>query len=342
MRKNFLIKLASAAALSTVCLVLSKAIASEASVPQTKVIDGKEYRLTFHDEFNGDQLNSTEWGQRLNGPSPNRNGGMVHTEKASWLDGKGNLVLAAYSKEKKDLELEVAKDFKDRWILHTSMLRSLKNFKYGYYEFRVKMPIVKGVGMSVWFQAGGMTASPPSLDGKGGTEIDLIEQTFFDRNGSPTDYKHTTVHWGGYGKTHQYRSIDINPLPEKQQDLQTALLNTQKRALGIEGMNTSEDGLIRDTQTYYSSKLNFRDEEFHTLALLWTPEAYKFYYDGELIGAIDDGVSQAPEYIILWPRPFSYGKLTGNTEYGLGDRETTHAKYLVDYCRIYQLEEPKK
>jgi hypothetical protein len=196
------------------------------------------------------------------------------------------------------------------------------------------MPIVKGFGMAVWLQSNGQTRKPASADPKVGAEIDLIEQTFFDRAGNPSDYKHSTVHWGGYGKTHQFISITVDPKSAKQEH--TA---ADDKELNLVKTNVAEEGqkdLVREKWSYYSDNLNFRDDQFHTVAVLWTPDHYKFYYDDQCIGTLERGVSHAPGYMILWPRMFNFLELVGNTQNGAGDLQTSTAKYVIDYYRVYQ------
>lgn len=303
---------------------------AQSVVPTEKVIDGKTYVLDFNDEFDGNTLDNAKWKPRMLGPNPQRS--MVFTDDASWLDGQGNLVMAVYTIPHASLSQEIEPKFKPmQWIPCTSVLRTPKEFTFGYHEVRLMMPIAKGVGMSVWLQSNGQTQKNPSPDPKVGAEIDLIEQTFFDKQGNANDYKHSTIHWGGYKDTHQFISITVDP--KSMQQKHTA---GQDAELNLPGKEKKQDALIREKRSFFSDDLNFRDEQFHTIGLLWTPDCYKFYYDGICIGTITEGVSHAPGYMILWPRLFNFPELVGNSETGMGDKDTTHAKYLVDYYRVYQ------
>jgi beta-glucanase (GH16 family) len=298
------------------------------SVPETKVVDGQTYKLSFHDEFDGAALDMTKWRHRILGPPGGGSHPLFFTKDASFLDREGNLVMLLYTRPRADLSPDVAAQFKwKKWIPFTSMLRTKKEFTYGYHEVRVKMPIVKGAGMAVWMQSRGQTSRTPSPDPKVGAEIDLLEQTFFDKYGKPTDFKHSTIHWGGYGDTHQWVSITVRPLSQKPQNWDEELnLRNQENTVG---------GLVHEKMSHYSDDLDFRDGEFHTVGVLWTREFYKFYYDHELIGTIRKGVSESPAYMILWPRLYNYARLVDNTADGMGDREQTKARFVVDYYRVY-------
>lgn len=315
--------------------VFSSITNAQTTISQEKVIDGKTYTLDFYDEFDDTQINWEKWKYRGKGISPKR----IFATDGVELDGQGNLIMTAYSVLRESLPEEFVNQFKGKWVPAVTNIRTQKEFTFGYHEVRLKMPIVKGFGMAVWLQSDGQTRKPSSPDPKVGAEIDIIEQTFFDRYGQPNDYKHSTIHWGGYGNTHQFVSVTVAPKGDQpeQSDHQDEELNLVKNKItqNKKGQAIPEN-LIREKWTYYSDKLNFRDDAFHTVAVLWTPEYYKFYYDGQCIGTLKQGVSHAPGYMIFWPRMFNFLDLVGNTEEGAGDLHTSKAKYVIDYYRVYQ------
>lgn len=293
-----------------------------------KTIDGVPYRLAFHDEFDGTELDESKWQHRLLGA------GTAHplffTKDATWLDGQGHLIMSLYTLPKADLPEDVAAKFAwQRWIPYSSMIRTRQEFTFGYHEVRLRMPIVPGAGAAVWMQSRGQTSRTPSPDPKVGAEIDLIEQTFFDKYGQPCDFKHATIHWGGYGDTHQWVSITVAPEDKRPTDHQADELN-------LKNQDNNTGGLVHQNVRHYTDGLDFRDGEFHTVAVLWTPEKYEFFYDNESIGVIEVGVSESPGYMILCPRLFTFDKLVDATDEGMGNREHTAANYAFDYYRVYQ------
>jgi beta-glucanase (GH16 family) len=69
---------------------------------------------------------------------------------------------------------------------------------------------------------------------------------------------------------------------------------------------------------------------FHTFGLLWTPEEYVFYVDGQETWRTQaGGVSQVPEYLLLSDEVGDWG----------GDIETAKLpdEFQVDYVRVYDL-----
>jgi beta-glucanase (GH16 family) len=71
-------------------------------------------------------------------------------------------------------------------------------------------------------------------------------------------------------------------------------------------------------------------EGFHDFALLWTPEEYTFFVDGQIVWRTKaGGVSQVPEFLKLTEEIGSWG----------GDiTKTSLPDYFeVDYVRVYQM-----
>lgn len=82
------------------------------------------------------------------------------------------------------------------------------------------------------------------------------------------------------------------------------------------------------------------DEGFHVYAFEWTPDAYRFYVDGQLTWAPEDPpISHAPEYVVLSSEvedavPLWAGSIPPG---GYGSRETSTTRMVVDYVRVYQV-----
>lgn len=301
-------------------------------VPKQLSIDGHTYKLTYHDEFNGKQIDKDKWVPRFK-KGANKPRKMFFTPKASWLDGQGNLVMSMFTKPR---SAQTSKIAMGRWAAYTSCLKTRQQFTYGFFQVRMKMPIVKGVGIAIWMQSHGMTGKHKNGDPAVGTEIDLIEQTFFSRYGKPNDYKHIGAHWGGYHKFHQWFHVRImtRKQPPENKDGGDAQLEFGKQL----NLGDTSNGLIHIRRRYYSDTLNFRDSNYHTVALLWTPKYYKYFMDHELVATTSIPISQSPEFMILYPRLFNFDKLVAHSKHGLGDLEHTKAKYKIDYFRVYQQE----
>ncbi len=75
---------------------------------------------------------------------------------------------------------------------------------------------------------------------------------------------------------------------------------------------------------------------YHTYGLLWTPEEYTFFIDGEKTWSSTDAVSHVPEYVILSTEIEDKGWAGDIPEGGYGSFETTTNRMFVDYIRVFQ------
>lgn len=77
------------------------------------------------------------------------------------------------------------------------------------------------------------------------------------------------------------------------------------------------------------------DGEFHTFGLLWAPDRYEFYVDGQLSQRVSANVpiSRTPQAIRL----SSDIARADAPQAGYGDRHTAQTEFDVDYVRVYPL-----
>ena len=274
-----------AALFTPVAVAAGQTDAAPAAEARPLPVNPEVYELVFEDDFEGDAIDASLWEHRHLGPWAAKSRTAV--EEAAYLDGRGNLVLAWASRPWADPENRAYDTEFERLY---AVLKSKKEWKYGYFEMRVKMPIVKGAGLAVWSRSQQLPKANATDAARFGAEIDLIEQTFWGRHGKPEDWKTATVHWGGYGKHHEKAGFIV-----KEPD--------------------------------------FRDGEWHTVGLLWTPDAYRFFYDRKPVGNLTVGVSRVPQFFLLHMRQFATHLVKG---VGWGDLEETDAKAKIDWFRVYQ------
>ncbi len=76
--------------------------------------------------------------------------------------------------------------------------------------------------------------------------------------------------------------------------------------------------------------MKMNDGDWHTFAVEWAPEIYRFYYDGKLVWETNEGgVCQAPLHIIISDEVGDWGKQVNIFKANLPDY------MLVDYIRVY-------
>ncbi len=139
------------------------------------------YELVWSDEFDGTELDRTNWDYR--GLGKRRNA--INVTDTVSLDGQGHLVLTTRR----------AGD-----AIHTAMIATQGKFEtaYGYFECRVKMQRSHGHWSAFWLQS--PTLGKTIGDTKtSGTEIDIYE-CFEAQNG----WVSHNLHWDGYGKDHKH------------------------------------------------------------------------------------------------------------------------------------------
>ena len=152
---------------------------------------GKDYKMVWHDEFDGPVLDPAKWGHRYVGK---RRSAWISEDCVSF-DGQGHMLISV-------------KKVGDQY--HGGMIgtEKKKSWTYGYFECRVKVATELGMNTAFWMQAPRM-GSPDQ--GKGvaddtehnGTELDILE--YISRQG---DVAHFNLHWNGYGKLHKSAPAD--------------------------------------------------------------------------------------------------------------------------------------
>ena len=142
---------------------------------------GKQYRLTFEDNFEGDMLDNTKW-ERCPEQRRQNIGGCWKDEMSEIHDG--------------NLWLWAKIDKNGRPI--SGAIRSIKKFTqaYGYFEARLMFPRTTGFWGAFWMMCGDVS----KVDGSAvsGAEIDIIET-----GECPRDRVNHAIHWDGYGADHK-------------------------------------------------------------------------------------------------------------------------------------------
>jgi len=139
----------------------------------------KEWRLVWHDEFDGQKLDESKW-NRL-GDKKRRDGWWMRED--AYLDGTGNLVL------------RTRKDGK-RYTCGAVNTAGKFEHCFGYYEARCRMALQEGHWAAFWSMGAGVNSV--GNEGRNGTEIDIVEVPW--RDGRLT----CNLHWDGYGPRHRH------------------------------------------------------------------------------------------------------------------------------------------
>ncbi|HEY3322759.1 MAG TPA: glycoside hydrolase family 16 protein [Planctomycetota bacterium] len=165
-----------------VVLVLTAAVGSQEAATESKEVlppapENKAWKLTWQDEFEGDQLDASKWEI-----PENKRRAALWSKKAVALDGKGNLVI---------------KTFKEGDTYYDACVRTKGKFEhaFGYYVARMKLQKTIAHWSAFWLYND--SVGKVGDGGRDGTEIDIMEKPWID------DRVQHTLHWDGYGKAHK-------------------------------------------------------------------------------------------------------------------------------------------
>jgi beta-glucanase (GH16 family) len=168
---------------------------------------------------------------------------------------------------------------------------------YGYFEARIRFASSPGEWGAFWVHS--PTIGRPVGDpATAGTEIDIVEHRFHDQRGADvSDLLCMNLHWDGYKpKTHQHIGQNVR-IPSNTSSLQG---------------------------------------NWHTYALLWTPEVYRFYLDGKEQWHTDKAISRRSEFILLTCEIENRSWAGSIPEGGYGPREKSKTRMDVDWVRVWQ------
>ncbi|MGI5857175.1 MAG: glycoside hydrolase family 16 protein [Candidatus Merdivicinus sp.] len=222
--------------------------------------EGYNWKLVWHDEFDGTELDRSKWGYRLHLMQKRH---QTYTDQGAMLDGKSNLLMPLIQKDGQffSSQLQTGENFMDRPVEGTDgsyseelswPIARLEEPRflhtYGYYEIRCKLQEQPGWWSAFWLQSPIIGSSlDPEISG---VELDIMEN--FTRDGR-ISHNH---HWNGYGAQHQ--------------------------SVGSGNIQTEET-----------------PDGFHRFGLHWRPDGYTYYVDGRKTWHVDGPVSRTPQFILI-------------------------------------------
>lgn len=270
---------------------------------------GRDFKLVWHDEFNGTALDASKWGYRTNFWGKRFPAFAGPEDKAVEVkDGKIALKLikrpdGQYASPQLQTG-ELVWDYP--WVENRPGFWPLPKrqppkfvHKFGYYECRCKLQKKPGWWSAFWMQTETQgTCLDPE---RAGIEHDIMEAF------EPGEVLPHCFHANGYGA--DYRGFKIS--------------ETWKKGENVHNHTVKVD-----------------PEEYHVFGMLWEPDGYTCYIDGVQDGpktgyATGDPVSHCPEFILLTTEAKWYrnkrmtGKGVPELAAAVGDA------FVVDYVRVY-------
>ncbi len=162
--------------------------------------EGHDWKLVWHDEFDGTELDTTKWGFRRNfwgKPFP------AFTDQGVVLDGKSNLELhlirlpdGSYCSphlQTGSLTFDIPRDTNGFWPFG-KLEKPKFMHRYGFYEIRCRLPKCDGWHSAFWLQSPSIGTHPDPR--QCGVEVDVMENY--------RQYEYGEIiggsGYGGYGK----------------------------------------------------------------------------------------------------------------------------------------------
>ena len=218
----------------TTIAILSGESKAECSVDiisaKTRLINGKESKLVWSDEFNGTSIDTSVWGFQLGVHDDYYNDHGVdywgNNEKQAYTDKNakvenGHLIITAQREE-----LEVTRtNGNPQTMQFTSsrmLTRNKKVFKYGYIEAKFKTPCITGMWPAFWMmpEPSGTNNTANEYGGWCSSgEIDIFEA----RGSKPTEVL-MTLHFGS-GSEHRMSNGDMNLIDSTTEKWHTYAVN---------------------------------------------------------------------------------------------------------------------
>ncbi len=266
------------------------------------------YTLAWSDEFDGDTVNTDNWGFDIgNGDNGWGNGELQYyrEENASVEDG---LLIIEATKHQPILDL--GDDTTARYTSSKLKSEGKVEFKYGRVDIRAVVAKGQGMWSAGWMLGlAGQDENGDDIAWPYRGEIDIFDTIGGTRDGVPQEGMIVNnMYWNGNGADPStvYSPSNIN--------------NNDASAFRI---NNSNEG------TTFSNK-------FHTFSLIWDEDNVEFLLDGEqtqLIDISEGALAETynnPFYLIL-------NVAIGGDWPGSPDETTTYPDgMLVDYVRVYQ------
>ncbi len=157
----------------------------------------REWTLVWHDEFDGDKLDTDKWFFRTH------LGGARHQayiEDAISFDGNSNIIFHLVEKDGQyySSTIQTGENYTDRPNGESKNAPQKFMHKYGYYEVRCKLQKETPWWSAFWLQAPNVALLPDPAEA--GVEVDILESFY------PGTYIPHFNHWGGYGAGHKWEN----------------------------------------------------------------------------------------------------------------------------------------
>ena len=276
-----------------------------------------EWKVTFEDNFDGNEIDYTKWKVNTMGESHIRRAAYYTDSSENLFVKDGNLVIRTNYKENGEFGEGWYTSWLETSVKNDTVPSKDENYKglsqkQGYFEIRCQTPPSEGIWSAFWMmpdEGVAFTDKDEQWSGKDGVEIDIMESPYYYQNKSNVTH---VIHGDGYDER---------------------LKSSKSKTYNVPNM--------------YS--------EMHTYALEWTEDTYRFYIDGWLTWETNYvydgkvmGVSDVCEYMILSVEVGGHSKdgvlypgveANGDKSWAGNPNKNDKAKnydFIIDYVKVMQ------
>lgn len=255
--------------------------------------EGKEWKLVFADEFDGPELDTTKWNFRMNyWGEPNP----AYTDQGIRFDGKSNI--------------ELHRTERDGYYVSPQL-------ETGYNSFDIPLGTQNNPWGQTYFWKLGVLPKPQFMHRFGYYECRCKFQ------------KYPEEMWSAFWT--QSPSIGAAYDPEwcgVESDIMECFHDgkaTTGNIMGGYGTQYRKSGRVQ-------YDLKETEDGYHTFAMLWEPDKYTFYCDGEIVSEDSLHVSQVPQFILLTTEVQGY---RSKKPVAVKDGKFVDDAFIVDYVRVF-------
>lgn len=182
---------------STVLFGAVFSILTGSAVPQTwKAPSGETYRLAWHDEFEGREIDRTKWDLPI---QFRQKGSLWHPSNVYLTNGVAHFDIKLNSDNRLRYQSACLRT-RHNALLPGEKAVDLYTFTYGYAEVRCRLPVeLKCDYWAAFWLQGIYMGKAGQDDSREGLEVDVFET--FSR-WQPEGSCNIALHWGGYGDRH--------------------------------------------------------------------------------------------------------------------------------------------
>jgi len=269
-------------------------------VPEkSDTLDKSKLTLVWEDNFNGSELDTEKWNRVI------WSSGEVNNELQAYVDNKDFIIDDPAASDKKALRI-YAVGGGNNWQSGRIDTSGNFNFKYGYAEARIRLPIAYDENGNVVKNTGAWPA------------FWMMPENVQDTEG------------GVYGIWPRSGEIDI---------LEYSPSTSGNKVYATLHHSTSQAAPAVDSYSTLGSTTMYADGKYHTFGMMWTEGILEAFYDGKSLGVVyaNSGNGDWAKWPYDQPYYLILNLAMGGNLGGAVNEEIRTVNYDIDYVKVYKI-----